>query len=663
MNNYIKKQNSIKKQLKLLNEELERRVKKRTSQIETLYNIIRDISQTFDLQKSMEILSKYISNLVPCDVIAEILTKEGVNLIHLKAPQSFETQYNNFLEKIKTDFSKLNPNIVDNRDIITVEKTYDKTVKIISSLISLPLIAEDEIVGIISIGSSMEDVYSKEEIWFLYQIADAISQTLQRQKVILSAKEELETVLNHMYGGCILLNFEKQIVLTNNKGKEFLRKLELEEGLIFESDRLDINVLMENKKMEISIDDRFYIVSIDQIKTDFIYGWLLNILDITEEKQFQQKIIRQERLATVGQLSAGISHEFNNILASIMGAAEFVLTQVNDDNIKKLLNIIIKQSEKGATIVQKILDFSRKATTQKKAIKIQDFIEEVHSFIRASISENINLSFDVDDLIICIDPNQLEQILLNLYLNAKDALPSGGEIELSVKKVDSSKVKDFEIKDIDNTKSYVHFRLEDNGIGMSDSILKRVFEPFFTTKNHGKGSGLGLSQVYGLVRKADGYINIESEEGVGTVVHIFFHENAETISLSKEKEEHEINSKPIMVKNKTILLVEDNDEVREMTKILLERSGYKTETASNGKEALRIYKQGLFDLVITDIIMPEMDGNELIEEIKKFDPNCKFLAMTGYSDVEISSDVKILHKPIKRNTLLQVIKEKIQEII
>ncbi len=649
----ISERKKSEEKLSKLNEELEEKVIQRTYQMETLYNIIKDISETFDLKEAMEIIAKYISQLIDYDIIVQLITQEGLNLIQIGAPKGNKEVIDDFLKTVKDELVEINPDASTNRDSTTIITSNEKKLQKISSRLSIPLIAEDKVVGLIVVGSEQEDAYIEEEIWFLYKIADNISHTLQRLKVIITAKDELETVLNHTSDGVILLNSQESVVMVNKAANRFLEIIKDSKTNGINNEILDLGELKQIGKKELSLNGYTYYVSMSPIKSDFVHGWLLTIHDITEEKVMQKKILHQERLATLGKMAGGIAHDFNNILASIIGAADFSLMNADNIESKEFLNLIIKQSERGASLIRQMLDFTRQTVIQPQPVSILDFITEFSRVIRSSLPENIILSANTQDWTVLMDQVQLQQLFMNLIFNSRDALVRGGKINITVEEIDHSKIVDFEEIEIDKNREYIQLTIEDNGEGMNEQTRKMIFEPFFTTKDPGKGSGLGLAQVYGIVRQSNGYINVESELKEGTKIHIYIpkHEGL----VEEEIVESASNGEG------RILLVEDDENVREITKMMLENYGFRVVTAENGKIALDLFND-TFDLVLTDIIMPVMGGEKLIKKVLEINPQVKCLAMTGYSDVDVPEGIKVLNKPITTSKLVNYIQNELDQV-
>ncbi|MHA1829553.1 MAG: response regulator [Candidatus Heimdallarchaeaceae archaeon] len=240
----------------------------------------------------------------------------------------------------------------------------------------------------------------------------------------------------------------------------------------------------------------------------------------------QEKLVRQERLAIFGKLVGGIAHEFNNILSTIISATEVVLENEKNENSIEMLNIILAQSLKASNFIRKMFDFSRLNQIEPKIVDLETFFKEIQNVFDVSIHDNIKIDYEIESKKLLIDSYQLEQLLMNLIINSQNAMPDGGIIKISVSSVTEQNVSDFEFNRI-KSGNYVHLQVEDNGIGMSKDVQKKLFEPFYTTRSVGKGAGLGLSQVYGIVRQYSGYVCIESDIGKGTRVHIYFPEYIE----------------------------------------------------------------------------------------------------------------------------------------
>ena len=348
---------------------------------------------------------------------------------------------------------------------------------------------------------------------------------------------------------------------------------------------------------------------------------------LLSEKEDQLK--QSQKLELVGQLAGGIAHDFNNILTGIMGFSDLARTYVKDDLIvKNYLSSIISKTDQAAKLVQQLMAFSRQQKLSLRTHSVGELISQSIDFTKKTIPENIELIFDELDFYSNIeaDSNAFQQILTNLLFNSIYAIGSkNGFISLSCVKKDSIKKINH---DIVNNK-YVCIEVKDNGIGMDKETLQKAFEPFFTTKPVGQGSGLGLSMVYGLMEQHDGFMEIRSKINKGTTIDLFFPTSENEISQNNI-----IKDKPKNGNNNKILIVDDDLELLTIFKAIFDSIDYNTIIANNAKDALKIIKheRDNLSLVISDIVMPEMNGIKLIQNIQKMDLKIKYILMSGYPD-------------------------------
>ena len=360
---------------------------------------------------------------------------------------------------------------------------------------------------------------------------------------------------------------------------------------------------------------------------------------LLSEKEDQLK--QSQKLELVGQLAGGIAHDFNNILTGIMGFSDLARTYVKDDLIvKNYLSSIISKTDQAAKLVQQLMAFSRQQKLSLRTHSVSELISQSIDFTKKTIPENIELIFDELDFYSNIeaDSNAFQQILTNLLFNSIYAIGSkNGFISLSCVKKDSIKKINH---DIVNNK-YVCIEVKDNGIGMDKETLQKAFEPFFTTKPVGQGSGLGLSMVYGLMEQHDGFMEIRSKINKGTTIDLFF-----PISENEISQNNIITGKPKNGNNNKILIVDDDLELLTIFKAIFDSIDYNTITANNAKDALKIIKQegNNLSLVISDIVMPEMNGIKLIQNIQKMDLKIKYILMSGYPDKVFKEKVFELKK-------------------
>jgi signal transduction histidine kinase/CheY-like chemotaxis protein len=364
------------------------------------------------------------------------------------------------------------------------------------------------------------------------------------------------------------------------------------------------------------------------IKTDGDIFLQATVRDITERKQAEEKhaelearLRQSQKLESVGQLAAGVAHDFNNILTGIIGYVELIADAVpRDTSIMDDITRIGELAERAAGLVRQLLLFSRQEDMEFIPVNINEIIKDTSDMFKRLIRENIELGFIIDDGIgeVLADPGQFQQVLTNLVVNAADAMPSGGKLTIETANVELD--EDYAREHADVTPGYyVMLAISDTGCGMDKATQERIFEPFFTTKEVGRGTGLGLSTVYGIVKQHNGNIWVYSEPGRGTVFKIYL---PRTDGRKADK-------------GNIILVVEDEPSVLAIVERTLKKQGFQVITAENPEEAEEIFKEQWQDIIllISDVVMPEFDGPELYRRLKVIRPDLKVIFMSGYTDI------------------------------
>jgi PAS domain S-box-containing protein len=369
---------------------------------------------------------------------------------------------------------------------------------------------------------------------------------------------------------------------------------------------------------------------------------LAYLRDITErrrtemEKGHLEAQLRQaQKMEAIGQLAGGVAHDFNNILTAVIGYGNLLQAKMSqDDPLRPYVEQILASSGKAVNLTQSLLAFGRKQIIELKPCKISTLIKNVEKLLTRLLTEDIELLTFVNggDPTIMADPTQIDQILINLATNARDAMPNGGHLKIEVKLAEINRAF-VSAHGYGEIGKYALLSVSDTGVGMDTKTREKIFDPFFTTKEVGKGTGLGLSIVYGIVKQHNGYINVDSEPGRGTTFHLYF-------PVVKMKEE-ETKTNTISVKggSETILIGEDNVTVRQLAKEVLEQFGYTVIEARDGEDAISKFDEfsKTVDLVILDVVMPKKNGREVFEAIKAIRPNIKAFFMSGYT-ADILSD-------------------------
>lgn len=340
------------------------------------------------------------------------------------------------------------------------------------------------------------------------------------------------------------------------------------------------------------------------------------------EREARTQLVHARKLEAIGQLAGGVAHDFNNLLTVINGHSELaLLTLRTDDPSRASMEGILDAGLRAAKLTRQLLAFSRRQVLAPEILDPNTVIRNLDSMLRRLIGEDIRIStdFPADVLRIRVDPGQLEQVIVNLVMNARDAMPDGGSLIISTSNRQLSNHVEL------TPGTYVAIRVADTGTGMSPEVQSHMFEPFFTTKPQGKGTGLGLATVFGIIKQSGGHIGVDSTLGHGTSFEILLP------ALEDEAAEAKAGTVDVKPASETILLVEDDPAVREMTRMILEFNGYHVLEAINGKEALSRYNSSV-DLILTDVVMPEMSGRQMMDELRRKYPDVKVLYMSGYTD-------------------------------
>jgi CheY-like chemotaxis protein len=366
-------------------------------------------------------------------------------------------------------------------------------------------------------------------------------------------------------------------------------------------------------------------------------------------------------MEAIGQLAGGIAHDFNNILTAVIGYATILKMRMGkDDPLKVNLDQILAASEKGANLTQSLLAFSRQQISNPEPINVNEQIRSMEKLLLRVIGEDVELRTALtEDLTVMADHVQIDQVLINLCTNARDAMPDGGviTIETGLMELDREFITGH---GYGRPGTYAVISVSDTGIGIDEKIRERIFEPFYTTKEVGKGTGLGLSMVYGIIKQHNGYITCDSKPGEGSTFRIYL-----PISKSEVIETYPEEIPEIEHQTATILLAEDELSVRKLTKQILENSGYSVIEAADGEEAVKrfIENRDSIDMIILDVIMPKMSGKEAYDRIIKINPGIKALLTSGYpadfiqKQEIIRQGLTFVAKPLSPAKLLKSVKE------
>jgi two-component system cell cycle sensor histidine kinase/response regulator CckA len=383
-----------------------------------------------------------------------------------------------------------------------------------------------------------------------------------------------------------------------------------------------------------------------------VTGAIALLRDVTQKRSLEQLLVHSQKMEAVGQLAGGVAHDFNNLLAVIEGSGEMALEELQGHTAREDVADMVTAAKRAASLTRQLLAFSRREAARPEALQLANVVRAVEKMLRRLIGEHITLLTRLDEVSpVMADSNQLEQVLINLCVNARDAMPGGGTLCIDLHQLDPSSPSA-----PPDTESVV-LTVTDTGTGMDAEVMKRIFEPFFTTKEVGKGTGLGLSMVYGIVTQNGGQISVESSVGRGTTFTIIFPVTS-LDHAAQHSSRHPRDSTPA---SGTILLVEDDPSVRHITARILRRHGYIVVEASRPSEARAVSEAGDdIDLLLTDLVMPEMTGIKLADELTLGRPGLRVLYMTGYAGATLNQaqnelldpEERVIQKPFTSDALL-----------
>jgi PAS domain S-box-containing protein len=412
----------------------------------------------------------------------------------------------------------------------------------------------------------------------------------------------------------------------------------------------------------INVISRWTLIRNEQNQPDY---YLITKTDVTEHRRSEEHLLRAQRMESIGTLAGGIAHDLNNVLSPILMSVEMLQLEEPDAETSRWLSMIRESAERGADLIKQVLTFARGMDGERVSVQVKHIVKDLIGVLTETLPKSIQVKFNVatDLWIISADPTQIHQVLMNTCINARDAMESGGTLQITAEniEIDDNYAR---INPAARPGPYILVVIEDTGTGIERNILGRIFDPFFTTKEIGKGTGLGLSTALTIVKSHGGFLNVYSEPGKGTRFSIYL----PAAESETEKSTPRRDSKYRRGNNELILVVDDEDNIREITKSTLEKFGYRVIAALDGNNGVDVYMQHRDEIaaVITDIAMPNLDGPGMIRAIKNIDPTMKVIAMSGLMNPEQSAKLEtlsvksFLSKPFTAETLLTTLAQVIE---
>jgi signal transduction histidine kinase len=468
----------------------------------------------------------------------------------------------------------------------------------------------------------------------------------------------METITDHrdfvIANAFMILIFSTMLLMRYMSGKALAAELGLQYDLEQYRERLEMVVEERTSELRHAVKD---------LKKEIVERQRAE----AERQLLQVQLLQAQKMESIGRLAGGVAHDFNNILTAILSYAELSLMKLPDhDPLRGHLTSIQEASEKAATLTHQLLAFSRRQVLEMKVLDLNDVIRGLAKMLTRMIGEDMILELRTGAKVSFVraDEGQIEQVLMNLAVNARDAMPSGGRlvIETADTNPDDAALKSQGVADL---RQYVMLSVTDSGAGMSAEVRERIFEPFFTTKELGRGTGLGLATVYGIVKQHGGHIIVNSEPGKGTNFRILL-----PLTEGPRPQQTAEPSGPLPEGTETLLVVEDDELVRGLIDDVLAPLGYRVLTTASGDEALKTSDSfpHHVDLLLTDVVMPGMNGRQLAEVMRTRRPGIKVLFMSGYTQDALSTQgilepgVALIHKPLRPGMLARQIRQVLDSV-
>ena len=629
---------------------------RRLQRLVALHDIGHAINSNPELQVTLDVVLEQVVRQLRVDAAAVLLLNDDRQLVHA-ADVGFRTgeitQTKVALDEGRVGRAAAERRMIFISELAAVGSAFARHQLVARekfiSYYAVPLLAKEEVKGVLEIFHRerlQRDVEWENFVELLagqaavaLDNADLFSQTRRLLHQTERQARQVRQIMDAVPEGILLLDAQHQLVLANPAAETILATLVGDdwEGVVSHLGKRPLAELLEPPtedfpwhELRLSQTEQVFEVAARPVGEQAqVEGWVLVLRDVTEERRQQQYLYKQERLATVGQLAAGIAHDFNNIMSVITLYGEALVRLPEHPRREKYLDTIVEQARHAADLIGQILDFSRASVLDRSRMDLVLFVGDTVELLRRTLPENINISFssDQEDYFVEADPTRLQQVLMNLAVNARDAMPRGGELSIDLSALTLAPGQRPPLPAME-AGTWVCLAISDTGIGIPPDVLAHIFEPFFTTKEQGRGTGLGLAQVHGIVKQHGGEINVESQTGEGTTFTIYL----PALELPQSANPLQNDRLSASGSGQMLLLVEDSRPTLEALAETLEDLNYLVLTATDGEEALRLFSEYAdeIELVISDLVMPAMGGAELHARLREIKPDISIVVMSGH---------------------------------